>query len=225
MYIRYETYYNGRDKPINKCIIMNEREPFETRNKINIYTCPKCAHKTITVDREDGVTPAAVECTADGCEELTHTDFYRCNQNLTPTHEFVKVSDAEIRKIAGICAAEMPQSWHDGLKKQFNQEGADAMYDNIKEGYDKGELHFQKIGGDDPVLMETMPDNKVGKLVLCFTCNKPILATRWGGVGNVDGKEAYFHDTDRCVAGLGVVPMIMRDDVSKRYYEKLEKEG
>jgi hypothetical protein len=66
------------------------------QGKINIYTCNK-GHKTVTIDRDDGVTPFIIACPK--CDEppvlgsgsddgFAQSSFYRVPQNITPEYEW-----------------------------------------------------------------------------------------------------------------------------------------
>lgn len=65
---------------------------------INIYTCPD-GHKTVTVYLEEGTTPFIIGCQQrinDGkhsCNLEAKSCFYRCSQDLVPTHEWYKPTD------------------------------------------------------------------------------------------------------------------------------------
>ena len=66
------------------------------KGKKNIYTCT-AGHSTVTVDIDDGVTPFMITCQEDGCDRTATSMFYRCDQDLEPTHEWYKPDkDAEM---------------------------------------------------------------------------------------------------------------------------------
>lgn len=60
------------------------------QGKHNIYKCPD-GHLTVTIDRDDGVTPYLTSCTHSGCQELARSHIYNpmC-QVFEPTHEWYK---------------------------------------------------------------------------------------------------------------------------------------
>lgn len=50
----------------------------------NVYTCQECGGKTVTVDRDEGVTPFMIGCRVNGqepdrerCTGMMHSAFYR----------------------------------------------------------------------------------------------------------------------------------------------------
>ena len=54
---------------------------------LNIYSCSK--HTTVTIDRDEGITPSMVECFHNGCTEDAHSCFYRVPIDAgTPTIEW-----------------------------------------------------------------------------------------------------------------------------------------
>lgn len=55
----------------------------------NLYRCPK-GHETITVDRDEGVTPFMLLCRHSGCTEMAQSSFYQVDQKLVATVEFYK---------------------------------------------------------------------------------------------------------------------------------------
>ena len=68
-----------------------------SKGKINAYTCETCARKTVTIDRDEGVTPFMIDCSY--CAGIAQSAFYRVPQNLTPTHEWYKPDEAELNKM------------------------------------------------------------------------------------------------------------------------------
>lgn len=72
--------------------------------RINIYTCEK-GHKTVTIDRDEGVTPFMIGCEHEGCDELARSGFYQADKDTEPTHEWYKpdsydgLSDGEIEHV------------------------------------------------------------------------------------------------------------------------------
>lgn len=59
------------------------------KNRKNVYVCSQ-QHQTVTVDRDDGVTPASIRCTREGCSLLARSSWYQVEQNLRPTHEWYR---------------------------------------------------------------------------------------------------------------------------------------
>lgn len=63
----------------------------------NAYVCHVCGGKTVTIDRDDGVTPFMIRCRATkDCEAMAESSFYRCDPTLVPTHEWYRPGAAEI---------------------------------------------------------------------------------------------------------------------------------
>jgi hypothetical protein len=79
----------------------------ETKNKINIYTCDTCGGEIVTINRNDGVTPAFVACHAQGnmdedarpCDGTMGSAWYRCDQNQKPNFEWYRPTGKEIKKL------------------------------------------------------------------------------------------------------------------------------
>lgn len=70
------------------------------QGKKNIYTCEKCGHHIVTIDREEGVTPFMTSCKADGCDGKMKSSLYRVfDQNIRPDHEWYRAEPAEIAKM------------------------------------------------------------------------------------------------------------------------------
>lgn len=82
--------------------LKNERPPLSfffnieplMEQKINIYTCPD-GHQTVTVDRDEGVTPFIIDCEHGDCKKEAKSSFYRVDQTLIPTHEWYKPESTE----------------------------------------------------------------------------------------------------------------------------------
>jgi len=61
------------------------------KGKKNRYTCDKCKGIIITIDRDDGVTPAFLSCkVTQGCTGTMNSDFYRVKTNTPPNYEWYK---------------------------------------------------------------------------------------------------------------------------------------
>jgi len=65
--------------------------------KKNIYTCSKCRHQMVTVDRDDGTTPFMTSCPI--CKSPAQSSFYNVDQKLQPTHEWYKPTEEETKKL------------------------------------------------------------------------------------------------------------------------------
>lgn len=63
---------------------------------INVYTC-KHKHQTVTIDTVEGVTPMLIPCPQ--CRSEATSAWYKCDQSLTPTHEWYKPSSDEELKL------------------------------------------------------------------------------------------------------------------------------
>lgn len=62
----------------------------------NAYVCKECDGQTVTVDRDDGVTPFMLRCRATvGCRGFAQSSFYDCDQALAATHEWYAPSPSE----------------------------------------------------------------------------------------------------------------------------------
>ena len=67
-------------------------------DRINIYIC-KHAHKTITRDRDRGVTPMMLLCRTSGCKEFAKSCMYDVPQDQIPTHEWYKPTSEELARL------------------------------------------------------------------------------------------------------------------------------
>lgn len=74
-----------------------------SRGQVNVYTCPKCKGRTVTIDADDGVTPFMINCrSVGGChEEMAESSFYRVDQNLVPTYEWYRPVGDELAMLKG----------------------------------------------------------------------------------------------------------------------------
>ena len=60
------------------------------KGKNNIYKC-EAGHLTVTVDREDGVTPFIIGCTHNGCDQRARSHMYHAHcQAFEPSHEWYR---------------------------------------------------------------------------------------------------------------------------------------
>lgn len=61
------------------------------RGDINVYTCGYCGGQIVTVDTAKGVTPMMIFCRATPhCDGTMQSAWYRCSQELEPTHEWYR---------------------------------------------------------------------------------------------------------------------------------------
>lgn len=82
---------------------------------VNGYTCERCWHQTVTIDRDEGVTPFLIRCTSPGpCRGMAKSAFYRVPTELgvLATHEWYRPSVAEQRSLD---AAELDHVARGGL--------------------------------------------------------------------------------------------------------------
>lgn len=71
----------------------------EAANKVNVYKCEECGHETVTVNRDEGVTPFMIKCRAMNgvtCKAMARSLMYRVNQNRRPDWEWYRPDDAEL---------------------------------------------------------------------------------------------------------------------------------
>lgn len=65
----------------------------EKAGQINAYECTVCGRRTVTVNRDDGVTPFIIMCRQgfpDTCGEEARSLCYNVPQNLLPSHEWFR---------------------------------------------------------------------------------------------------------------------------------------
>ena len=80
----------------------------ERVGKLNIYTCPK-AHRTITVDRDAGTTPAFISCPWPvergnpplvlECARRSASAWYRVPDIFVPSYEWYRPDDTQRRTL------------------------------------------------------------------------------------------------------------------------------
>lgn len=76
------------------------------RNKINVYICPVCHGNTVTIDRDEGVTPFLLDCRASGetgkCKGMAQSSFYQAFHPMPePAWEWYKPTDpVELSKMS-----------------------------------------------------------------------------------------------------------------------------
>lgn len=69
-------------------------------NKINVYTCEKCAGQVVTIDTEPGVTPFSLICRAKkDCGGRMHSAFYQVSQELNPEYQWRKPTKTEFYQL------------------------------------------------------------------------------------------------------------------------------
>jgi hypothetical protein len=102
----------------------------------NVYICP-AKHRTVTIDRDKGVTPMMLSCKHEGCQLMAKSCFYPTGLDLEPEYEWYKPTleelHAEVRKF---CRKEklnyrntLPQFW-----EHWNQGGL-SLRKIVKPGY------------------------------------------------------------------------------------------
>lgn len=78
----------------------------EQQHAINVYTCPACGWRAVTVNLVAGTTPMFIQCEGSfDCARKFQGNrdypgavsaMYRVPQDLEPTHEWYKPTEAEI---------------------------------------------------------------------------------------------------------------------------------
>lgn len=63
--------------------------------QVNVYICESCAGSTVTIDRENGVTPFLIDCQIKGCNGVARSSFYAVPQELIPQYEWRKPTKTE----------------------------------------------------------------------------------------------------------------------------------
>jgi hypothetical protein len=72
-----------------------QAKPFQIPPRLNRYVCNDCGGHIITVDRDKGVTPFALNCRATaGCDGDMYSSFYSGVEG-DPTYEWRKPTPAE----------------------------------------------------------------------------------------------------------------------------------
>lgn len=56
--------------------------------RVNVYICGTCRFATVTIHRDDGVTPFMIPCQHANCGKPSYSTFYRAPTQLAPTHEW-----------------------------------------------------------------------------------------------------------------------------------------
>lgn len=67
----------------------------EPRGGVNGYACRRCAYVTITINRDEGVTPFSITCTRPGCGGPAYSMFYPPEEVIgseAVTHEWYRPS-------------------------------------------------------------------------------------------------------------------------------------
>lgn len=109
------------------------------KGKINTYTC-KDGHKTVTIDKDEGVTPFMISCeeckALDKLNSTATSSMYRCSQELTPAFEWYRSNMAEIV----IMAKEMERDF------KVNYDGA---FESLLSHHNQGGLYLRKIKTKD----------------------------------------------------------------------------
>lgn len=88
----YETH-NGR--VVRTGLRMEQRKPVQVLPRLNRYDCNACGGHIITIDRDKGVTPFAIECHATAhCQGDMYSSFYQGAVGA-PTFEWRKPTPVE----------------------------------------------------------------------------------------------------------------------------------
>lgn len=166
----------------------------EAADKINAYTCEKCARKIITRTADEGVTPFMIPCIH--CDGTAQSAFYRVPQHLTPTHEWYKPGPVELTAM------------------QFNAYLIDTV-EHVKDGG----LLMRKIGGPtwlegwkarnpkeaerQPYQARLMNDDPGPRLLVhgCKECEHYYI-TLWENAQYEGSCTGIFGDHDSAVAAL-----------------------
>lgn len=69
-------------------------QPLPECYRINVYSC-KNGHDLVTVDRHEGTTPMMIKCLE--CATPSLSRWYRVDQELKPTHEWVQPDVSELQ--------------------------------------------------------------------------------------------------------------------------------
>jgi hypothetical protein len=71
------------------------KDALSADRRLNQYTCQKCGKATITIDRDEGVTPFMLICRAtQGCGGASYSSMYQRVSGV-PTYEWRKPTAAE----------------------------------------------------------------------------------------------------------------------------------
>lgn len=67
--------------------------------RVNTYTCPR-GHQTVTRDLDEGTTPMSILCAegGHGCMQGAWSAFYKVPDGLSPTHEFYRPTERQLRR-------------------------------------------------------------------------------------------------------------------------------
>ena len=74
-------------------------EPESMKGRKNIYTCETCGGHVVTVDRDEGVTPFAIQCRSApiGCPGTMYSSMYRVfDQRMRASWEWYRPSAVEV---------------------------------------------------------------------------------------------------------------------------------
>lgn len=85
--------------------MMNKTARFPGR--INVYTCQTCGRQTVTIDRDEGVTPFYLSCRRPRCPGPAQSACYRVPPGLTPEMEWYKPPAVE----------EIPEGFREHVRK------------------------------------------------------------------------------------------------------------
>lgn len=69
------------------------------QGKLNVYRCPACNANTITIDRDEGVTPMFLACRATiDCDGRAVSSMYQVDQSLVATYEWYRPTMKNARR-------------------------------------------------------------------------------------------------------------------------------
>lgn len=70
------------------------------QGKVNVYTCEKCEGRTVTIDRDEGVTPFILRCrVTPRCDGKATSCCYRPPPGTPPpTHEWYRPTEKEAKR-------------------------------------------------------------------------------------------------------------------------------
>ena len=74
---------------------MNERK------RVNSYRCDTCGKDTVTIDRDEGVTPFILGCRVTaGCSGMGTSAMYKPGEKRRPTHEWFSPNEQERKRLS-----------------------------------------------------------------------------------------------------------------------------
>lgn len=112
------------------------------RNRVNVYTCTACGHRTTTVDRDEGVTPFMIGCPE--CDTWAHSAFYQVDQTLAPEFEWYRPTADELDAEISEAVQQVTEKFGDAHAAEV-REGLEAA---IREHAEKGGLSMRPVDAD-----------------------------------------------------------------------------